>query len=336
MAIECSVVIPLYNKQAEIRRCLESVLAQTMQDFEVIVVNDGSQDGGATLVEQFCESDRRIRLYNQSNQGVAAARNMGVSLAQGQCVAFLDADDEWLPEHLALLCLMRSKNPQAGVWLTAYWVDRGGGWRRRIRIPRRLLSRESALIADYFGLPQGKFLPSGSMMRKDELQVAGGYRKMFGEDVDVWMRMAARHPVAYCPVPTAVWHVDAGNRRCVQQGQSANLYNPGSLGASLVQILSDFTISSEVKKRAADYVAKRERKAIVATLLVGHRAHALYLYGLWRAQFRRRSLMIESVLGIPAAMVCLVGGARRQMRSICSLAAYIWDLPVSFVTFQNR
>ena len=146
MAIKCSVVIPLYNKQGEIRRCLESVLAQTLQDFEVVVVNDGSQDEGAAIVEQFCESDKRIRLYNQSNQGVAAARNMGVSLAQAQCVAFLDADDEWLPEHLALLSSLRAKSPEAGVWLTAYWVDRGGGWRRRIRIPRRLLSSKSAYL----------------------------------------------------------------------------------------------------------------------------------------------------------------------------------------------
>ena len=150
------------------------------------------------------------------------------------------------------------------------------------------------------------------------------------------MRMAACHPVAYSPVPTAVWHVDASNRRCVQQGQSANLYNPGSLGASLAQIQSDITIPSEVKTRAADYVAKREKKAIVATLLAGQRAHALYLYGLWRTQFRRRSLMIESVLVIPATIARLIGGARRQMCSVCSLAAYIWDLPVSFVTFQNR
>ena len=79
------------------------------------------------------------------------------------------------------------------------------------------------------------------------LEPQGVIGKMFGEDIDLWMRMAARHPVAYSPVPTAVWHVDAGNRRCVQQGQSANLYNPDSLGASLAQIQSDITIPSEVK-----------------------------------------------------------------------------------------
>lgn len=87
-----SIIIPLYNKAPYIKRALDSVISQTIQDFEVIVVNDGSTDGGEHIVEGY--SDARIHLVHQKNKGVSAARNRGVSLAKSNMVAFLDADDE--------------------------------------------------------------------------------------------------------------------------------------------------------------------------------------------------------------------------------------------------
>src|SRR6266446_940152 len=96
--MKVSVVIPLYNKVRYIQRALDSVLAQTYTDFEVIVVDDGSTDGGAEVVA--CCTDRRVRLIRQSNQGPGPARNRGVEEAAGGYVAFLDSDDEWLPAFL--------------------------------------------------------------------------------------------------------------------------------------------------------------------------------------------------------------------------------------------
>lgn len=97
-----SVVIPLYNKAHMIMRTLASVLTQTYTEFEVIIVNDGSTDGGVEVIRSFT-SDPRVKIIEQENQGVSAARNNGVACAKYDYIAFLDADDEWLPSYLEKL-----------------------------------------------------------------------------------------------------------------------------------------------------------------------------------------------------------------------------------------
>ncbi len=336
MPCDFSVVIPLYNKQAEIARCLRSVQAQTLKNFEVVIIDDGSQDDGPAIAAEFCGSDERIRLYRQPNQGVAAARNKGVELARAERIAFLDADDELLPHHLALFARLAQKYPEAGMLFSAYWIDRGGGWRRCVRVPRRFLSHRTCVLSHYFRLPHGCIQTCSVVVRKDGYEAVGGERKMYAEDIDMAMRMAAAYPVVYSPVPTSVWHVDASNRLCVRHDQSATLYTPGSLGASLVQIVEDTTVPLIAKERATSYVARREKSAIVATLLAGQRPHALYLYDWWQKQFNKRSAMIEISLRCPAAALRLIGKARGWIRRVCVVAAYLLDLPTNFATFHTR
>ena len=96
--MQVSVIIPLFNKAPYVARALHSVLAQTFTDFEVIVVDDGSTDDGGSVVRQF--ADDRVRMIKQDNGGPGAARNRGLAEAQGEYVAFLDADDCWLPTYL--------------------------------------------------------------------------------------------------------------------------------------------------------------------------------------------------------------------------------------------
>lgn len=98
-----SVVIPVYNAQAFLTRCVESVLAQTDSDWELVLINDGSRDGSAELCDALAARDRRIKAYHQPNAGAAAARNHGAQLAEGEYLAFVDADDYLSPDYLTYL-----------------------------------------------------------------------------------------------------------------------------------------------------------------------------------------------------------------------------------------
>src|SRR6056297_1231579 len=115
-----SVVIPLYNKEPHVARCIRSVLTQTHQDFEILIVNDASTDNSVGEVNKF--EDTRIRLVHREEPGPGgyAARNLGIKLAQSEYIAFLDADDEWLPDHLLNMKNIIHKYPVASIW--------GSGW----------------------------------------------------------------------------------------------------------------------------------------------------------------------------------------------------------------
>ena len=112
-----SVVIPLYNKEHTILRTLYSVLTQTCVEFEVIIVDDGSSDGSVGLIQKHIY-DPRIKIISQSNQGVSVARNRGVNEARYAHIAFLDADDEWLPTYLEKVSEAISQYPEAGMYCT--------------------------------------------------------------------------------------------------------------------------------------------------------------------------------------------------------------------------
>lgn len=118
-----SVVIPLYNKAHTIVNTLTTVMKQTYKEFEVIIVNDGSTDNGVEVIKSNF-NDPKIRIINQENAGVSAARNKGVQEAQGNWIAFLDADDEWLPQYLETLINVLKEHPQADlIGCASYYKD---------------------------------------------------------------------------------------------------------------------------------------------------------------------------------------------------------------------
>lgn len=119
-----SIVMPTFNRVDTIRRAIESVQKQTFGDWELIVVDDGSQDGTAQAITGM---DSRMRLFQQPNQGVAVARNTGLANARGQFIAFLDSDDEWLPFHLELSLAFLNSHPEEAFVSNETWEYFGDG-----------------------------------------------------------------------------------------------------------------------------------------------------------------------------------------------------------------
>lgn len=117
-----SVIIPTYNREQTLGRAIQSVLNQTFQDFEIIVVDDGSTDGTRAIVEGFC--DARIRyLRHEQNRGAATARNTGIRAARGAYLAFLDSDDEWLPEKLSeQIALLKDPSADWGLSCSGFFL----------------------------------------------------------------------------------------------------------------------------------------------------------------------------------------------------------------------
>jgi hypothetical protein len=191
-----SVVIPVFNAAPLIGAALRSVFAQTFSDFEVIVVDDGSEDH-EQLTAALAEFSGRLQYVRQSNGGPAKARNAGIARASGELVAFLDADDEWLPEKLARQVDYFREYPETGLLHTAVV----GGTRRGHLVdgpPSRAFCE--LYHTDFF------IDTLTVMMPRRVLIDAGGFderREIHVEDWDLWLRVAAQHPLGYISTPLA-------------------------------------------------------------------------------------------------------------------------------------
>lgn len=203
-----SVIIPLYNKADTIRRAIDSVLRQSEPDFELIVVNNGSTDGGENVVESI--SDPRLRMVHQSNRGVSMARNRGIEDAQSEWVAFLDADDEWESSFLATMKSLCSKYPDCTVCATAYRRCDNNGTMSNI-ILNNIPSERDFVMDNYFKVAATSDPPFCSisvMVNKKALQEVGCFPEGIhqGEDLLTWARLAAKNKIAYCTEPQSIFH----------------------------------------------------------------------------------------------------------------------------------
>jgi hypothetical protein len=200
--------MPLYNKENEVERSLASVFRQTLLDFELIIVNDGSTDRGREVIK--AHSDPRIRLIDQANAGVSAARNRGIEEARSEMVAFLDADDEWHPEFLATIMRLRREFPDCGLFATGYFICNDGNTRSAI-IRRLTKDFSEGILREYFAVAAQSDPPicsSAVAMTKKAITSIGGFPPGItaGEDLLTWARLAMRFDIAYCRSPHAIIH----------------------------------------------------------------------------------------------------------------------------------
>lgn len=188
---QVSVVIPAYNAEAYIGACLQSLLAQTLVDWEALVVDDGSTDGTPSLVEALALRDRRIRLFRQSNAGVAAARNLAITHATSESLAFLDADDVWSPVYLETMLALLEGQQVDVAYCRVQHIDASGapspdpGWWRAYG---RLESREF-FVHQYRDL---FLVPSSVVLRASVLDRHGAFDESLraAEDGELWLRLA--------------------------------------------------------------------------------------------------------------------------------------------------
>lgn len=198
-----SVIIPAYNAEQFIARTLESVLAQTYHNIEVLVIDDGSQDDTAAIVRRYQQQDNRIKLLHQSNAGVAAARNLAIQSAKGEFIAPIDADDIWNPEAIAKL-VVRFQQSCLDVGVVYTWsLDIDGQERPTGDFHAAAIVgnvHKTMICHNFLGNA------SSTLIRKSCLDQVGGYDSRLREqqaqgceDWDLYLRLAARYPFAVVP-----------------------------------------------------------------------------------------------------------------------------------------
>ncbi|MCX7711593.1 MAG: glycosyltransferase [Clostridia bacterium] len=211
-----SVVIPLYNKEKHIKRAIDSVLNQTAGSYEIVVVDDGSTDNSADVVEAI--KDDRIRLIRQKNSGVSAARNRGIEEARNEFVAFLDSDDSWKPDFFENILRLMEQYPSAGAYALA--IESYDG-KRYARVPYINLPEPpwEGIIPHFFKCMLGNppVFSSSVVIRAEVFKTIGGFKigDKIGEDVEMWCRIALNYPIAFSHRIGAVYHLDAENRTYV-------------------------------------------------------------------------------------------------------------------------
>ena len=194
-----SVVIPLYNGAQYIRRSIQSVLDQSYTEFELIVVDDGSVDGGGDIVREF--TDTRLRLVRQENAGVSAARNKGIAEGRSKYIAFLDADDEWNAGFLDAVVNLTTQYPQAGIYGAGYRLVFPKGPVVEVTAEEAINQQTSLLVTDYFYRANGGGLinASGVMIPRRIFDELGVFKvgEHHGEDLEMWARIALRYSIGY-------------------------------------------------------------------------------------------------------------------------------------------
>lgn len=199
-----SVIIPAYNCAGYLPEAIESVLAQTLEDYELIVVDDGSTDGTEKVVKRYGD---RVRYLRQENRGPGAAKNLGIRNCRGSLIATLDADDKWRPEKLAIQYEYMSSHPEVGlVYSDASSFDAKGI--RTIAYNKNYRRVFQGMVFDRLILKN--FIASITIMvRKECLDRVGLFPEnfMISEDWHLWLRIAREYPIGYIDQPLAMYRL---------------------------------------------------------------------------------------------------------------------------------
>jgi glycosyltransferase involved in cell wall biosynthesis len=188
-----SVIMPTYNRAGLVARAVESVLSQTCQDFEIIVVDDGSTDDTEEVLRPYSD---RIRYIRQSNRGSAAARNRGIQESHGQYLAFLDSDDRWYPDKLARMGETIAAHPRVGLFYSDFRLVDSEGRLVKVQKCKHIVGEGYLAV-----LLQVFILTSTVICKRECFDVCGLFHEPMRrvQDWDMWIRIARRFPIVHVP-----------------------------------------------------------------------------------------------------------------------------------------
>lgn len=267
MQPEISVVIPLYNKEKYIQRTIDSVLQQSFQNFECIII-DSSDDGSTEIVKRY--SDPRIRhTIRKQRTYLPTSRNIGVSLSQTNLIAFIDADDEWMPGHLEAITTLSKKFPDAGVFATPY-IKLRSDWKPMVMIFADIPPPPwEGTIRNYFRTCSRGDVPvssSSSAVKKNTFHEIGGFDETLiygGEDQHFWGRIALNYPVAFTWNGCAIYHTEAEGRMC----NNPRPYVGDPLSTHLKELLNEGSIPTDIIHDVKAYIHRRQKTVSVSQFL---------------------------------------------------------------------
>lgn len=228
-----SVIIPTYNRAKQVCAAVDSVLAQTFTDFELIVVDDGSTDDTQAALKAY---GNRIQIITQVNRGVSAARNTGIQQAQGGLIAFLDSDDVWLPHKLTAQVRFFNANPMA-MWQQTeeMWLRNG----KRVNPKKRHQKLAGRIFRE--SLELCLISPSAVMLRRELFDEFGFFDETLPacEDYDLWLRILTKYPVYLDPNYGIVKH--GGHQDQLSGNPGLDAYRI----QSLLKILQNFALEPD-------------------------------------------------------------------------------------------
>ena len=203
-----SIVIPLYNKAKYIARALDSVLAQTFTDFDIIVLDDGSTDEGPDIVNKY--NDSRVKLIHQNNIGPGAARNRGILESGSEYVVCLDADDEFAPEFLEVSLRSLEENPECVLSIVDFIFVGKDDSTRKFKITPGVWRLPENMEPSELNMTLGHIL-SATLFRRDVIMKMGGFYEnhcTYGEDKDLWLRVLLNYKVFWNTDKLVIYHIE--------------------------------------------------------------------------------------------------------------------------------
>jgi glycosyltransferase involved in cell wall biosynthesis len=298
MTFEVSVIIPTFNRHAMLLEAIDSVLAQSVREFELIVIDDGSTDGTAVHLKRLAET---IRFEHIEHSGPAAARNRGVAMARAPLIAFLDSDDLWSPTKLERQLAFMRANPDCAISQTnEIWIRNG----RRVNPGVRHRKRAGDIFVD--SLRTCLISMSATMMRTDLFRTLGGFDDLMtaAEDYDLWLRILIDHEAGLLDEPLVT-------RRGGHPDQTS----------ATTAALDRFRILALTKLLADDRLSEARRAAVIAVLVEKCR---IYAGGLVRRARVDDARMYEAVAdrapnwskGSTPEIGCTIHSMRSALRKI--------------------